>query len=90
MKKKGIKAMIRALNARHHTSNISRTLKRERINLNTFKQQHILRNNKIDKRKRYFLIIDDTAVRRYGKDIYGSGYNYFKGCGIQIQEKRVK
>jgi DDE superfamily endonuclease len=76
MKKKGIKGMIRALNARHHTSNISRTLKRDRIKLDTFKQRHILRDGKIDKRKSYFLIIDDTAVRRYGKDIYGSGYNY--------------
>jgi DDE superfamily endonuclease len=84
MKKKGIKAMIRALNARHHTSNISRTLKRERIKLDTFKQQHILRDGKIDKRKHYFLILDDTAVRRYGKGVYGSGYNHSGSHGKTI------
>ena len=74
MRKKGITAMIRALNARFHTSTVSRTLKREQTRLDWFKQQHIMRDAKIDKRKRYFFILDDTTLRRYGRDVYGSGY----------------
>lgn len=84
MKKKGITAMIRALNARYHISTISRMLKREQNKLDTFKEQQIMRDVKIDKRKRYFCIIDDTAARRYGKDVYGSGYNHSNSDGGRI------
>jgi hypothetical protein len=98
MKKKGITAMIRALNAKYHTATVSRTLKREQNKLDTFKQGHIMRNGKIDKRKRYFFIIDDTAARRYGKNVYGSDYNHSGSHGkiiwsnclvtFQLREKK--
>ncbi|MEE8432521.1 MAG: hypothetical protein V3S16_14835 [Candidatus Desulfatibia sp.] len=84
MKKKGIKAMIRALNARYHTSTISRTLKGEQNKLNNFKIQHIMRDGTLDKRERHFFIIDDTPVRRYGRDIYASGYNHSSSVGSTI------
>jgi len=76
--------MIRALNARYHTSTISRTLKKEQNRLNAFKQHHIKRNLKFDKRERYFFIIDDTTVMKYGRNVYGSDYNYSNTVGGKI------
>jgi len=84
MKKKGVTAMLHSLNAGYHTSSILRTLKREQIKLNTLKRQRIMQNGKFDKRRRYFLIIDDTAVRRYGRSVYGSGYNHSGNAGKVI------
>ncbi len=84
MKKKGVTAMIRALNAGYHTSTISRTLKGEQNKLNNFKIQYIMRDGAIDKRERHFFIIDDTPVGRYGRDIYASGYNYSSSVGSTI------
>ena len=99
MKKKGVTAMLHSLNAGYHTSSILRTLKREQIKLNTLKRQRIMQNGKFDKRRRYFLIIDDTAVRRYGRSVYGSGYNHSGNAGkviwsnclvtFQLREKRA-
>ena len=98
MKKKGVTAMLRALNAKYHTSTILRALKREQNKLSSFKRRHILRDNKLDKRRRYFFILDDTAVRRYGRSVYGSGYNYDGSLGkiiwsnclvtFQLREKK--
>jgi hypothetical protein len=57
-----------------------------------------MRNGKIDKRRRYFLILDDTAARRYGEKVYGSGYNHSGSHGkiiwsnclvtFQLREKK--
>lgn len=76
MRKKGITAMIRGLKAPFHTSTISRTLKRGQIRLISSKQWRIMRDDKIDRRRRFFFIFDDTTVRRYGKNVYGSGVNH--------------
>lgn len=79
MKRKGIKATIRDLNGKFHTSTMVRTLKRAQIKLDSAKEERIQRDIKFDKRKNYFFILDDTPLRRYGREIFASGYNY-DGC----------
>ncbi len=84
MKRKGVKAMIRDLNGGFHTSTISRTLIKAQPMLESFKRDRNERDIKFDKRKSYSMILDDTAVRRYGRNIYGCGYNYDSSVGGTI------
>lgn len=79
-KKKGVTAMIRDLNGRHSTSTVIRSLKRGHTELYTAKEERIERDS-IDKRKRYFFVLDDTPVRRYGRSIHGAGYNHDDSTG---------
>jgi hypothetical protein len=96
-KKKGVSAMIRDLNARYSTSTVLRSLKDGISKLYEAKEERIARD-RIDRRMRHLLILDDTPVKRYGRAIYGSGYHHDDSTGglvwgnclvtIQLRTKR--